>query len=78
MIFPFPFLCYRCQKSARRENNMVALERQEFRRQLQIFQKWQTENKDLRRKVKLQDLQVQPYISECFSRRIQDRTTRHR
>lgn len=48
----------RCEKNARREVNLVALERKEFRRQLQIFQKWQSENKELRQKVKFQDTQV--------------------
>lgn len=48
----------RCLKSSRRERNLVALERKDFRRQLQMFQKWQTDNKELRRKVKQTEAQV--------------------
>lgn len=39
---------------------MMRLERKEFRRQLHMFQKWQTENKELRDKAKLQEAQVPP------------------
>ncbi|CAM9765313.1 unnamed protein product, partial [Laminaria digitata] len=45
----------KCRKNARREKNLAALEGKEFRRQLQTFQKWHTENKDLRRRVRLQN-----------------------
>ncbi|CAM9509981.1 unnamed protein product, partial [Hapterophycus canaliculatus] len=50
--------CSRCQKSGRRENNLMNLERNEFRRQLHMFQKWQAENKDLREKARHQEMQV--------------------
>lgn len=38
----------------------MALERKEFRRQLHMFQKWQTENSNLREKAKAQEMQVIP------------------
>lgn len=49
---------FSCQKSARREKNLMCLERKEFRRQLHMFQKWQTENKALRERAKLREMQV--------------------
>lgn len=49
---------FRCQKSARREKNLMCLERKEFRRQLHMFQKWQTENTVLRERAKLREMQV--------------------
>ncbi|CAB1111317.1 unnamed protein product [Ectocarpus sp. CCAP 1310/34] len=48
----------RCKKTARREKNLMVLERKEFRRQLHMFQKWQTENSNLREKARAQEMQV--------------------
>ncbi|CAN0031183.1 unnamed protein product, partial [Ectocarpus sp. 12 AP-2014] len=48
----------KCEKTARREKNLMVLERKEFRRQLHMFQKWQTENSNLREKARAQEMQV--------------------
>lgn len=36
----------------------MELERRDFRKQLQMFMRWQTENSELRKRIKLQNVQV--------------------